>query len=413
MALERELQRIRDRQEDLKELCERVEKVADSRPFLHEYAYCVRTITDGFATQIATRLATIEAIKGKLLRVAATHTRNLEKSVDSLLAFLGSPLQALPSIPGELAIFLGRCLERLNIRGSPFAIAIDDTVGMVTLGQVADYYGLPVVFPELFAVFTQDDRVGQFIVFVVPQQLLQRSNALNWPVFAHEAGHAFLERSALVSQRFPHLPRDWRSLGAMAKSGSTEALHLMQLNEYACDEIAVRLTGCSFAWRLLTDFFNLEDVSIGTTHPQTDRRVRRAAELSRQLGFQREADLIVKQLELEVQDVDFAGGASDVAPEEINDVSDQIRKVVPSVSRDLLESVCDQHTPRISPTQARDELRRGRPVALEDWVVLCLATPDELIHSTPGLQEALADAIRLGQVRSEFPSVTGRPLSHA
>jgi hypothetical protein len=411
MALERELQRIRDRQVDLDDLCERVEKAADSRPFLLEFGYCVRTIAKGFATQLPTRLHTVEAIKGKLLKDAATHTRNLEKSIDSFVAFLGAPLQALPQIPAELAKFLGRCLQRLDIPHSPFALAIDDSVGMVTVAQAAEHFGLRDVFPELFSIIATDDRVGQFIVFVVPQQLLQRSNALNWCVLAHEAGHASLERSGLVSQRFPHLPRDWRSLSVLAKGGMADALHLMQFNEYVCDEIAVRLVGCSFAWRLLTDFFNLVDVSWATTHPQGDRRVRRAVELSRQHGFHAEADRILSQLEIEVQNVDFAVGTSLVTADEISEVSSQVAASLPGVTRELLARACQEHSPSLTPAEALDELRRGRPVALEDWVVLCLATPDDIIHTKPGLEEVLADAIRLGQVRAEFPLVMKPPVS--
>jgi hypothetical protein len=179
----------------------------------------------------------------------------------------------------------------------------------------------------------------------------------------------------------------------------------MHLTEYACDEIAVRLTGCAFAWRLFTDLFSVEGMSLGETHPLINRRVRRAADLAKELGFTKQADAIVALLQSELQEVDYGSLQTDVPSAELKEISDALRARIGAVTADEMARLTQAHSPPLSPQAVSAALHSGRPVALDPWVVLCAVTPDQTVHSSSDLQEAVADSIRLGQVQRRFKGI--------
>ena len=414
MALERELQRLRDRRFRFVEFHERVKKAAYSWPFLIELEYAASRIAAEFSATLESRLGIIETARKVDALAAARPTHSLEKATDRFLALLGSLAQPLETLPGELIEYVTWCFERVGRPNSPFAIGIDDKVAMLTLKEFVEHNGFKELFPEFFKLFEDDDRVGQFVILLLPEQLLKRSSSLNWSVIAHEVGHAHLERSGILSKEYTDLPTGWAALRTTADKGMepqcTRARDLMQLTEYACDEIAVRLTGCAFAWRLLTDFFSLEQMSSVITHPQIDKRVRRAAKLAADLGFEKQATLILEQLAAEISEVSADRKPTSPTDDAVAAACAKIQTITPVKAADL-ERLCAEHRPSLSVQKASEELQKGRPLALEPWAVLCLATPSLKIHTTESLQEAVADSMRLGQVKNKFKVIQGLELS--
>lgn len=408
MALERELQRLRDKTKQFDELHEGVKKAVLSWPFLVQLERCVQRIRQQYSASIETRLAFLAEGSRISPSVAAKPTHSLERGIDRLLALLGSLVQGLDAIPNELIEFISWCFSQTRRPDSPFAIAIDDKVAMLTLKEVSEANDFETLFPEFIPVFG-GDSVGQFVVLFVPAQFLKRSRSLNWSVVGHEIGHAYLERSGLVSRMLPDMPASWAALRVLAEKGSASqkatAKRLMRLTEYACDEVAVRLTGCAFAWRLLTDFFSLEQVSSSTTHPQIDRRVRRAAQLARASGFGRQADLVLQQLKAEISEMDRRPESDDVPADDLDSLSLAIKRDIRAVEAAGVEEACKRHAPRLTAASAAAALHDGQPVALDPWAVLCLSTPDQAIHSSEALQEVIADSIRLGQMAARFQEI--------
>lgn len=350
------------------------------------------------------RLILVEAIAHEP-ETASRQVQNIEHPAGALLRTLSYCLQSLPTIPEELIHFTASCFRRLHMPEYHFLIAVADTdrVAMHNLKDMVVHTGFRDALPQFFALFEESD-VGGFVILQIPERMLDRENCLEWAVIAHEVGHAYVEQNDVVSRHFPrfaHLGR--HQLHANVRDKDPDAIRHAFLTEYACDEIAVRTVGCAYAWQLFSGFYSLGRLDAEGSHPPMDARVKRACEIAGDLGFRDRASKIDMMLGGEGI---VAGQTPDPrsAPtkELLKTLSDDLSKRIDSVSLGELERCCEEHLPSLRGEQADALISAGRPLALPEWAVLTLATPNEAIAGSGKRQQAIADAIRLGQINEQL-----------
>jgi hypothetical protein len=410
VALEGEKSRLRSLAKSFSELRAGAEKLSETRPFLLPFADCVRRIDECFGSQLEARLKLVDAVSPIEPGSASAQVLNIESPAGRLLRMLSSCLQSVPATPEELVHFTAACFTRLGMSEYRFIITMADSahVSMLTLREVASQLGFTNSLADFGALFNDDPCVSQIVVLFLPERMLKRSNSLDWTVIAHEVGHAYLEKSDVVGKRFPKL----RHLNRQAlkwmidRDKFDDAIRFAYFVEYACDEIAVRITGPIYPWRLFVGFFSLGQLHSEGAHPPMDLRLRRALVTATRLGFAETAAEIERLFDIEMQHV-TARAKSPLLPteSELDALSADINNEVKSVTLDELVDHCESHYPPIDIEGAMAQLGQGRPLALPGWAVLCLATPNEKISASALNQEAVADSIRLGQINPQLPAL--------
>ncbi len=413
MALEAEKARLRALASRFSELHAKAQKLAHTRPFLIPLGECVGLIATSFQKHLEVRLTLVDAVSGTDPASASRQVQNIESPAGRLLRLLSSCLQSVPETPEELIHFTADSFRRLNLPPFRFVITVADAehVSMHSLQDLVVQLGFTNSLADFGELFATDERVGKLIVLFLPERMLDRSNSLEWAVIPHEVGHAYLESSEVIHKRFPnfrHLSRkDLRWM--IVRDHHDEAIRHAYFTEFACDEIAVRVAGSAYPWRLFSGFFSLGQLTVDGSHPPMDFRVKRSLEIAKRLGFSESADAVRAMLDAEIEQQPAPQGFPKLpTQDELDALSRDLVSEIQSVSMEELVTRCLEHQPSLTIDAARGTLEAGRPLALPGWAILCLATPSETISSSSTHQQAVADSIRLGQINDHLQKLSAK-----